>query len=347
MSFKSWVTIITLILLAVVVYLSWGKIVEAWGLMGTVNIWIFLLLIPIQFISYYAAGEISFAYLRAKGNLLSTSRWTMARIALELNFVNHILPSGGAAGFSYMSWVLHNHGVSPGRATMAQIVRFILTFIGFICILLVAVIMLTLDHKIDRVIIAISISLVFLVLGGTALTVYIVGNHSRLVAISGWFTKKFNTIVRKLTRGKQQQALKRDIVESFLEDLHRDYLELRREKNILVKPFGWAIMVSLLDALLFFVAFWSLGVIVNPAMIFIAFGISSLVGFISATPGGAGTYEAVMIAFLVSAGVAPDMAIAGTLLARVTLVLGTIIFGYAFYQLTINKYGKVTKPTDI
>jgi hypothetical protein len=40
--------------------------------------------------------------------------------------------------------------------------------------------------------------------------------------------------------------------------------------------------------------------------------------------------------------VPPDVAIAGTLLARVTLVLGTIIFGYVFYQLTVLKYGKRT-----
>jgi hypothetical protein len=47
-----------------------------------------------------------------------------------------------------------------------------------------------------------------------------------------------------------------------------------------------------------------------------------------------------MIAFLASAGVPADIAIAGTLVARVTLLLGTVIFGYLFYQLTIVKYGK-------
>jgi len=44
--------------------------------------------------------------------------------------------------------------------------------------------------------------------------------------------------------------------------------------------------------------------------------------------------------FLASAGVAAEVAIAGTLLARVILMVGTIAGGYVFYQLTIVKYGK-------
>ena len=95
------------------------------------------------------------------------------------------------------------------------------------------------------------------------------------------------------------------------------------------------------------IAFLSLGFWVNPATLFIAFGIASIVSIFSASPGGAGVYEAIMIAFLASAGVQPDIAIAGTLLARATLLVGTILFGYIFYQLTLNKYGKDSDSTDI
>lgn len=97
-----------------------------------------------------------------------------------------------------------------------------------------------------------------------------------------------------------------------------------------------------MDVALIYIAFWSFGVHINPAVIFIAFGLSSIASAISVTPGGAGVYEAVMIAFLASAGMPPEVAIAGTLLARVLLMLGTIVFGYVFYQLTIIKYGKST-----
>ena len=92
MSFRSWATIVTFLLLALVVFFGWGQISLAWGLLGQVNLWIWALLIPVQLCSYYATGGMIFSYLRSKGNLQTTTHWQMTRIALELNFVNHILP---------------------------------------------------------------------------------------------------------------------------------------------------------------------------------------------------------------------------------------------------------------
>ena len=102
-----------------------------------------------------------------------------------------------------------------------------------------------------------------------------------------------------------------------------------------------------MDVVLILIAFKALGYWVNPAVMLVAFGISSTVSVITSIPGGAGIYEAVMIAFLASSGVPAGVAIAGTLLARVTLLGGTVIFGYLFYQLTINKYGKIKQPTNL
>jgi len=147
LSFRGWLTIVTLVLLTAVVIAAWPEIVKAWGLLAQVDIWILLLLIPIQLASYYATGGMIFSYLRAKGNVKDMGRWSMARLALELNFVNHILPSGGAAGFSYLAWVLSRHKVSVSRSTMAQIVRFALTFISFVLLLVVAMIILIFNHQ--------------------------------------------------------------------------------------------------------------------------------------------------------------------------------------------------------
>jgi len=347
MSFRSWATIITFILLALVVFFGWGQITLAWGLLGSVNLWIWALLIPVQLASYYATGGMIFSYLRSKGNLQETTHWQMTRIALELNFVNHILPSGGAAGFSYLGWVLGRHGVSAGRATMAQIIRFVLAFISFVSIVIIAVIVLAFDHQIDRTIIVVSTLLVFIATGGTTLIIYLVGNHKRLIAFSGVVTRTVNKVASLFMRKNKRQILKLESVEVFFTDIHTDYLEIRREKKILIRPLLWSIVTNVLDVSLILIAFLSLGFWVNPATLFIAFGIASIISIFSASPGGAGVYEAIMIAFLASAGVEPDKAIAGTLLARATLLVGTILFGYIFYQLTLNKYGKATDSTNL
>jgi uncharacterized protein (TIRG00374 family) len=344
LSFRGWLTIVTLVLLAVVVIAAWPEIVQAWGLMGEVDLWILFLLLPVQFFSYYATGGMIFSYLRAKGNLEDMSRWSMTRLALELNFVNHILPSGGAAGFSYLAWVLKKHKVSVSRSTMAQIIRFVLTFASFILLLIVSMVILTFRDKIEAVTIIIGLALTVVAVLGTWLGIWLIKSNERLRRFSAWLTKKVNGFVRWITRGKKRKVVKEEVFLEFFDGLHDDYLAIRRERKILIKPFIWAAIANILDVALLWIAFWSLGYPLDAALLFIAFGIASIAGAVSVTPGGAGVYEAVMVAFLAASGVTPEVAIAGTLLARVTLLAGTILFGYVFYQLTIIKYGK--RPAD-
>lgn len=340
MKFKSWVSLITFVLLALLIYFGWGQITKAWGLLGSVNILIWLLLIPVQLLSYFTTGEMMFSYLRSKGNIQKVSRWKMTRIALELNFVNHILPSGGAAGFSYLGWVLHRYGVSAGRATIAQIIRFVLTFISFVTIVIISVLILTFDHKINKTIAMVSAALIVVTLIAIFVLINVLNNHKRLIIFSGWLTRTVNGVARFFTRNKKKIILDIVHVEKFFTEIHTDYIEIMKDKKVLLRPFLWAVSSNILDVSLIWITFYALGDVVNPAMLFIAFGVSSILSIFAATPGGAGVYETIMITFLASSGVSADVAIAGTLLARATLLAGTVIFGYVFYQMTINKYGK-------
>ena len=340
LSFRGWLTIITIVLLSLVVIFAWPEIVKAWDLLDRVNLWILALLIPVQFASYYATGGMIFSYLRAKNEIKHMSHWSTTRLALELNFVNHILPSGGAAGFSYLAWVLSREKVSVSRSTMAQIVRFTLTFLSFVMLLIVAMIILALGHHIDRMIVFIGIGLTVLAVGATILAIWLIKSRPRLERFSNWVTKKANQIVSFFTRGKKKDAVDREVVGGFFVGLHDDFLAIRKDRRILIKPYIWATIANMLDVTLLWIAFWSLGFAVDPALLFVAFGVASIASAVSVTPGGAGVYETIMVTFLAASGVPPDVAIAGTLLARVTLLTGTIMFGYLFYQMTIAKYGK-------
>jgi hypothetical protein len=347
MKFRTWLNIITILFLALAIYLARHQIVQAWMLLGKVDLRIFLLMIPIQLFSYFAIGEVMFSYLRAKGDLKKMSRWTMARIALELNFINHIIPVPTIAGFSYLGWLLNYHDVSAGRATMAQIIRYVTMFISYLSLILISVVFLMFDRGVDRITIIISIVFTVTTIIAVGFLIYVIGNKQRMTVLSGWITKTINKFSSIFRPGKKYKALKLKKVDMFFMDLHQDYMEIQKDINILKLPVIWAIVGNILDTLLIFVAFLSFGYIVNPAVLFIAYGVSSFVAVFAATPGGSGVYEAIMITFLVSAGVPAGIAIAGTLLARVTLLAGTFIFGYIFYQLTINKYGKIEKPTSL
>ena len=344
LSFRSWATIITLVLLTIVMIAAWPEIVKAWELMGQVDLWILLLLIPVQFLSYYATGGIMFSYLRAKGNLEDMSHWSTTRLALELNFVNHILPSGGAAGFSYLAWVLKKHKVSVARSTMAQLIRFVMTFMSFVVLLVAAMIVLAFRHQINSVTVIVGLVLVVAAIGAAWGGIWLIKSKSRMQRFSAWISKTANRIVSFVTRGRKIDVVSHEAVLEFFEGLHDDYLAIRRERKILIKPFIWAVIANALDVALIWIAFWALGYPLDAAVLFIGFGLASIVAAVAVTPGGAGVYEAIMVAFLAASGVTPNVAIAGTLLARVVLLAGTILFGYVFYQLTILRYGK--RPAD-
>ena len=74
-SFRGWITIVTLALLTIVVIAAWPEIQEAWKLLGQVDLRILALLIPVQFLSYYATGGMIFSYLRAKGDLKDMNKF--------------------------------------------------------------------------------------------------------------------------------------------------------------------------------------------------------------------------------------------------------------------------------
>lgn len=347
MSTRAWITIITLVLLALVMYFAWPDIVEAFGLLGNVNPWILLLLLPVQFFSYYCDGQSMFSYLRAKGELKNMSRVYMARMSLEINFVNHIFPLPAAGGFSYASWVFSRHRVSHGRSAVAQIIRHFSQFFAFALLIVIAVFVLLFDNNASNFTIFLSTLAFVGIIALIIFSAYVVSSRRRVLSISNWTTKLINFFIKMFSRKDRQKTVSQETVNKFFIDLHEDYLEIARDKRILIKPLLWSTAESVLDISLTMIAFLSLGYFINPAALVIAYGIACFVSVVvSILPGGAGVYETAMITFLVSAGVAADVAIAGTLLARAILLLATILFGYVFYQLTINKYGKVPKPTN-
>ena len=62
----------------------------------------------------------------------------MYKIALELNFVNSIFPSGGGEGFGYLGVRLKKEGVPTSKSTLTLVTRYSLTFVSFIIYLGVA-----------------------------------------------------------------------------------------------------------------------------------------------------------------------------------------------------------------
>ena len=170
--------------------------------------------------------------------------------------------------------------------------------------------------------------------------IFLVSSRARMRDFADRSSKVINRVTRKLTHGKKRVLVSEEKIFDFFEDIHDDYLELHRDYRVLTVPIAWAVAFTAADALLFAITFWALGTPVNPAPLLIAYVLASVAGFIVVTPGGAGAYEAIMVAFLATAGIASAPAIAGIVLTRVIILVVTIAAGYLFYENALRKYGK-------
>ncbi len=338
-------SIVTVVVLILLLYFSRHEIEKAWQILGQANIWLLLLLIPMQFGVYYAGGEMIFSYLRNKKLIHHVSRFEQARIALELNLVNHIFPSGGISGISYTTWRMSKLGVSSASSTFAQLVRYVAGFVSIMILLVLAVAFLALDGQVNRYIVSASFLLIVGIVILTFVVVFMFASRLRMRHIARTVSRTINKIVSIATFGKYKRAMNIDSVENFFSDMYDDFSDLSSDRKMLIKPLAWGAVYAALDVGMFMVTFWALGTYVNPAILLIGYCLASASGIIAFTPGGAGVYETIMILFLSMSGVFADIAIAGIILTRIILLTGTIVFGYIFYQHALIKYGKPSGST--
>ena len=342
-SIRNIISILTLIIVIVVVYKNIGLITEAINHLCETNIFIILLLIPEQLLMYYSLGQMFFSYMSAKKNAKKISPWSLARISFELNFVNHVVPSGGVAGLGYISWRLLPYGSSPGQTSFMYLLRYAITIIVNQLQTIIAVIALLIIGNIPDDawwVIWLALLVCAGIIGAIFLVIAIASSRKRIDWFAKTSTKFMDFVVNKITFGKRKHAIKFDTVQKFFAELHHDLIIARRNKKLLVKPILWGVLYGFLE----FATFWIVGISMgHPEIlpyVMIGVALASVVGSVMPTPGGVGGYEGVMILVMSALGMEVGLSTAIVVTTRVIVLVGTIASGYGFYQHAISKLGR-------
>lgn len=331
------VTLITFAALAILIYAVRHQIVTTIENLKHVNSWPILLMIPLQAINYDA-------YTRLYRDILvildeKINYWSMYGVQLELNFVNHILPSGGVSGFSYFSVRMREYGIPAGKSTLVQFMRFILVFISFQFLLVLGVFMLAFSHQVNNFVLLITGSLITLLLVSTVGIAYVLGSKSRIRNFSTFITKQINRLIN-LVRRHNPETISIERVQRVFNDLHENYLILRRERSKLKQPLLASLTANLTEVLTLYVVYVAFGQWVNPGAVILAYAIANFAGLISFLPAGVGIYEALMTAVLTACGIPPGISIPVTIMYRVISMAIQLIPGYILYYRNLHK-----KPT--
>jgi len=341
---KFWLNIITIVALVALVVVSRKQIGDAFHTFVDLNfIWL-VMMIPLQLLNNFAYAKLYQDNLNNLGEKVKTS--TLFLVSFELNFVNHVFPSGGLSGFSYLSLRLKREGVPTAKTTLVQLLRFALTFVSFLGILLVGMVMLAFSNRTSSFIILLCSAIVFLTIFGTFVGIYIIGDEGRIRAFVGFLPRVLNKIARRF-RKRGTNIIDIEKVESTMTDLHKDYEFLSRDWRRLKMPLFWAFIVNLTDLATVYVVYLAFGHAVNPGAVIIAYAVANFAGLVAILPGGVGIYEGLMTATLASAGVPRALALSATLVYRVLYMILFLPPGYFLYQRALKQSGGQLTPEAV
>src|SRR5581483_2811058 len=125
--------------------------------LGRANALLLLLIIPVELLNYHAQARLYQRMFAIVGNKLSYRY--LFRASLELNFVNHVFPSGGVTGLSYFTLRLREgKSLTGSKATLVHLMKLILYLVSFEIVLVFGVIALAFKGHINNLVILVSSS---------------------------------------------------------------------------------------------------------------------------------------------------------------------------------------------
>ncbi|MCB9823135.1 flippase-like domain-containing protein [Candidatus Nomurabacteria bacterium] len=336
---KNWKAIlnaVTIVLLGAAIYFVRKDVGSVLSDFAKINAIALILMIPLQLLNYSAYAHMYQDLLGMLGRRQPLKR--MYKIALELNFVNHVFPSGGVSGFSYFTARLKPYGVSTSQSTLTQTLRFILTFASFVILLFIGLFMLALGGSASNMTILITCSLAFLTVFVIVVGMYVISNKKRIHSFTQTLTIYVNKLIHVI-RPKHPETINLKRVEKVFNETHDNYLLLKEKFPAMKSPFFYSILANVTELATIYVVYIAYGQFVNPGAVIIAYALANFAGLIAVLPGGIGVYEGLMTAVLISAGVPAGLAISVTVMYRVINMALSLPVGYYFYHKAIDKLG--------
>jgi uncharacterized membrane protein YbhN (UPF0104 family) len=197
-SWKVILNIATFVGLVVLVFALRNQIAESFRTIGDIR-WGWLLLLPVwQVLNYDAYARQNRDLFKILGKDISYK--FLYKVNLELNFVNHVFPSGGISGFSYFSMRLKDKKISGAQASLVQLLRFVLVYIAFIVLLIAALLMLSFSGNVNRFVLLAGGSISTLIVVGTAAMAFIIGSQRRINSFFGFLTRTINRAIHVVRR---------------------------------------------------------------------------------------------------------------------------------------------------
>ena len=293
-----------------------NEIGEAMGYLQDMNIAVVLLLIPVVFFMWCAAGRIWHPYLKDDG----LGAGLLSSIQYEINFVDTVLPFFSITGAVYALARLKKLNVPEGKASGMIVFRYIISISTKWIEIAIAMVILVAIGKTGEM----PAWVVWVV---CMLTIAIMAGF----AIGLVFYQRKVRVPRKLTRSQTLGKTAAGIQEQ-LDNLFQTLDLIFSRKGALLESFMWGMAYSLLEVLPFWVVATAMGHAELLLPIIVASGVAITVGIIIPTPMGIGGFDGAMILFLGSMGSSVALISTIVITTRVLVLVGSGVTGIPFWM---------------
>jgi uncharacterized protein (TIRG00374 family) len=337
---KVLVNVVTLVALVVLIIASWGQLGQTFHDLFRVHAWALLLIIPVEYLNYDAQARLYQGLFAITGNRLEY--WPLFKSSLELNFVNSVFPSGGVTGISYFGMRMRGANLTGAKATLVQLMKLVLLFLSFEVLIVLALVFLAIDGHINNLILLLAGSITTLLVVGTAAFAFIIGSRKRISSFFTWGTVQLNRLIH-LVRPQHHETINVERVRLVFEDLHENYMLVRKDWRQLKWPFVWALLANFWEIMAVYVVYIAFGQLVNFGAVILAYAVANFAGLVSILPGGIGIYEGLMTLVLATAGIPSRLSLPVTVMYRVLNMLVQLPPGYYLYQKALHS----KKPAEV
>jgi putative heme transporter len=321
-------TAITFIALALLIYgvrKDIGTVIEN---LSKVNAAALLLIIPLEALNYDVYARFYVRLFKILGNKVNYR--DMYKLNLELNFVNHILPSGGISGISYFTVRMRAFGVSGPKSTLSQLIKLLFLYVSFQPLLILGILLLAARGHANNLVLVVASSLITLLVVGTFGFIYMIESKRRINAFLTTLTKALNKLLSFFRR--KPETINIQGAQTAFGELHDNYRLLKKDWAQLKAPFFYLMIANLTEVAAIYVVYIAFGQLVNVGAVILAYAVANFAGLISVLPAGIGIYEALMTGVLAATGIPAGLSIPVTIMYRVINMGIQLIPGYYFYQ---------------
>jgi uncharacterized protein (TIRG00374 family) len=340
-NWKLVINLVTFIALAFLIFATRSQIGDTFTRLRYVNGWILLTLIPIELLNYHAQARLYQRLFKIVGNQVSYK--FLFRAALELNFVNHVFPSGGVTGISYFTVRMRkSNEITSGKATLVHAIKIALYVLAFEVALAIGVICLAAMGRVNGLVILVASSLSTLLLVFTVLFIYVVGSRSRINSFLTYMTKLVNSVIH-LVRPSYPETINIEGARRMFDDFHNNFNAIKQSYPQLKAPFWYALLCDFTEIAAIYAVYAAFDKFVNVGAVILAYGIANFAGLVSVVPGGVGIYEALMTIVLAAAGIKPGVSLPITVTYRILNTILQLPPGYVLYQQALRQTN-ISKP---